>query len=65
MVVVGGSGGYPDEDHRERVRTLAAAALDSVDRAIKHPGLVEGTFDHARSLLSRLGEGDVGHAGSP
>lgn len=54
-----GACGLTDQD--QRVRTLGAAALDLVDQAINHPGLFEGVFDQAWSLLSRLrGEGDVG-----
>lgn len=55
----GGGCGSTDED--QRVRTLGAAALDLVDQTINHPGLFEGGFNQARSLLARLREeGDVG-----
>lgn len=53
-------GGCGSIDEDQSARTLGAAALDLVDQDINHPGLFEGGFDQARSLLSRLREGDVG-----
>ncbi|KAM3261294.1 hypothetical protein ACQJBY_052134 [Aegilops geniculata] len=47
--------GADDEGRKERVRSLAAAALAVVEQAIDNPELFEGIFDQARAVLSDLG----------
>ncbi|XP_037433255.1 uncharacterized protein LOC119300378 [Triticum dicoccoides] len=50
-----------DEERKDRVRSLAAAALAVVEQAMDNPELFEGIFDQARAVLSGLGvEGYTG-----
>lgn len=44
-----------DEERRERLRSLSAAALAIVEQAMDNPEVFEGIFDQARRLPSNVG----------